>query len=243
MILAAGRRRLSGVGAAGASKRSPSSPEIEWGPSTVRAELAALEAAGYLTHPHTSAGRVPTDSGYRHYVDLLMGSGRAAGGAAGANSALAAAPGDRRGDAGDDGGAGRGHRPGGDGRRRRRRASRRRSTGSRSCRCSRTGWWRSRSPRPATSPAASSSSTGPVDPGLVEWASSYLNESLSGLGVGARMIADRLADPELDRLEADFVATLGGAFTESRAEDGDTSTWRRLAAALRGPPRRPAARG
>ena len=37
----------------------------------------------------------------------------------------------------------------------------------------------------------------PVDPGLVEWASSYLNESLSGLGVGARMIAGRLADPEL----------------------------------------------
>ena len=39
----------------------------------------------------------------------------------------------------------------------------------------------------------------PVDPGLVEWASSYLNESLSGLGVGARMIASRLADPELGR--------------------------------------------
>ena len=37
----------------------------------------------------------------------------------------------------------------------------------------------------------------PVDRGLVEWASSYLNESLSGLGVGARMIATRLADPEL----------------------------------------------
>ena len=38
----------------------------------------------------------------------------------------------------------------------------------------------------------------PVDPGLVEWASSYLNEVLSGLGVGSRMIADRLADDELD---------------------------------------------
>jgi transcriptional regulator of heat shock response len=50
-------------------------PEVEWGSSTVRAELAALEAAGYLTHPHTSAGRVPTDSGYRRYVDLLLASG------------------------------------------------------------------------------------------------------------------------------------------------------------------------
>src|SRR3954447_291834 len=48
---------------------------IEWGPSTVRAELAALEQAGYLTHPHTSAGRVPTDAGYRRYVDLLLESG------------------------------------------------------------------------------------------------------------------------------------------------------------------------
>src|SRR6185295_17978198 len=44
-------------------------------PSTVRAELAALEAAGYLTHPHTSAGRVPTERGYRHHVDLMMEAG------------------------------------------------------------------------------------------------------------------------------------------------------------------------
>ena len=41
------------------SKEVAERPEVEWGPSTVRAELAALEAAGYLTHPHTSAGRVP----------------------------------------------------------------------------------------------------------------------------------------------------------------------------------------
>ena len=57
------------------SKEVAEKPEVEWGPSTVRAELAALEAAGYLTHPHTSAGRVPTDSGYRRYVDLLLESG------------------------------------------------------------------------------------------------------------------------------------------------------------------------
>src|SRR4051794_30687037 len=40
--------------------------------STIRAELAALESEGLLTHPHTSAGRVPTDAGYRFYVDTLM---------------------------------------------------------------------------------------------------------------------------------------------------------------------------
>ena len=41
-------------------------------PSTVRGELAELERAGLLTHPHTSAGRVPTEHGYRVYVDELL---------------------------------------------------------------------------------------------------------------------------------------------------------------------------
>src|SRR5271166_1817080 len=40
--------------------------------ATVRNEMAELEAAGYLVQPHTSAGRVPSDSGYRTYVDELM---------------------------------------------------------------------------------------------------------------------------------------------------------------------------
>src|SRR6478735_6273001 len=57
------------------SKEVAERPEVEWGSSTVRAELAALEAAGYLTHPHTSAGRVPTDAGYRRYVDSMLESG------------------------------------------------------------------------------------------------------------------------------------------------------------------------
>ena len=40
-----------------------------YSPATVRYEMGALEEKGYLTHPHTSAGRVPTDRGYRYYVD------------------------------------------------------------------------------------------------------------------------------------------------------------------------------
>jgi heat-inducible transcriptional repressor len=40
--------------------------------STVRYELAVLEEQGLLTHPHTSAGRVPTDAGYRLFVDRLL---------------------------------------------------------------------------------------------------------------------------------------------------------------------------
>ena len=40
-----------------------------YSPATVRNEMGFLEEKGYLTHPHTSAGRVPTDRGYRYYVD------------------------------------------------------------------------------------------------------------------------------------------------------------------------------
>jgi heat-inducible transcriptional repressor len=41
-------------------------------PSTVRSELAELESLGLLTHPHTSAGRIPTESGYRLYAEELL---------------------------------------------------------------------------------------------------------------------------------------------------------------------------
>lgn len=46
--------------------------------STIRNDLADLEDVGMLAHPHTSAGRVPTDSGYRHYVDVIVGERREA---------------------------------------------------------------------------------------------------------------------------------------------------------------------
>src|SRR5499433_603644 len=45
-------------------------------PATIRNVMADLEEMGYLTHPHTSAGRVPTDKAYRFYVDHLMGTGQ-----------------------------------------------------------------------------------------------------------------------------------------------------------------------
>ncbi|HUG55783.1 MAG TPA: heat-inducible transcriptional repressor HrcA [Candidatus Limnocylindrales bacterium] len=41
-------------------------------PATVRSELAALESLGLLTQPHTSAGRIPTDLGYRYFIESLM---------------------------------------------------------------------------------------------------------------------------------------------------------------------------
>jgi heat-inducible transcriptional repressor len=201
------------------SKEVAERPEVEWGPSTVRAELAALEAAGYLTHPHTSAGRVPTDAGYRLYVDAMLESGLVP---AEPRAELELSRLRREVDE----------------------AMRETTTA-----LARVTDLVAMATAPQPSLAATIhrvevlrlqpnkvvviaiASTGDVtrrifefdcavDSGLVEWASSYLNERLSGLGVGARMIATRLADPGLSGVEADFVATLGSAFTEFIAEDG-----------------------
>ena len=46
--------------------------ESQLSPATIRNVMADLEEIGYLSHPHTSAGRVPTDLGYRYYIDYLM---------------------------------------------------------------------------------------------------------------------------------------------------------------------------
>jgi heat-inducible transcriptional repressor len=201
------------------SKEVAERPEIEWGSSTVRAELATLEAAGFLTHPHTSAGRVPTDSGYRLYVDAMLRSGT-----------MPADPGvelelSRL--------------------RREVDAAMREATAALADVTDLVAMATAPDPsltatihrvevlrlQPSKVVVIAISSTGdvsrrvfaferPVDSGLVEWASSYLNESLSGLGVGARMIESKLADPELSGPEADFVATLGTAFTDLVGEGG-----------------------
>jgi heat-inducible transcriptional repressor len=203
-----------------ASKSIAESSEIEWGPSTVRAELAALEAAGYLTHPHTSAGRVPTEVGYRYYVDRLIESGTPSP-AAGVELELS--------------------------RLRREIDEAMRETTAALAQVTDLVALVT-APAPATATihrvevlrlqpnkvvAIAIASTGaiakrvfefpgPVDPGLVEWASSYLNESLSGMSVGARMIANRLSDPELGPVESRFLATLGPAFTELEQETGES---------------------
>ena len=202
------------------SKGVAERPGIEWGPSTVRAELAALEAAGYLTQPHTSAGRVPTDTGYRHYVDLMVESGRVP--AAPTSAELQVSRLRREVD-----------------------EAMRETTAA----LAQVTDLVAMATAPQRSLAATIhrvevlrlqankvvviaiASTGdvtrrifefdrPLDAGLVAWASSYLNESLSGLGVGARMIAHRLADPELSPVEAEFIATLGSTFTDFVSEDG-----------------------
>jgi heat-inducible transcriptional repressor len=45
---------------------------LGWSPATIRNEMADLEEEGYLIQPHTSAGRIPSDRGYRFYVDFLL---------------------------------------------------------------------------------------------------------------------------------------------------------------------------
>jgi len=51
-------------------------PAVNVSSATVRNDMAALEHEGYLRQPHTSAGRVPTDKGYRYFVDSLRGPGQ-----------------------------------------------------------------------------------------------------------------------------------------------------------------------
>jgi len=46
--------------------------ELPYSSATIRNEMARLEEEGYISHPHTSAGRVPSDQGYRYYAESLM---------------------------------------------------------------------------------------------------------------------------------------------------------------------------
>ena len=55
------------------SKLLQKDPEISVSSATIRNEMAELSNMGLLEQPHTSAGRIPTDEGYRYYVDHLMG--------------------------------------------------------------------------------------------------------------------------------------------------------------------------
>jgi heat-inducible transcriptional repressor len=58
------------------SNHVASAPGVHVSSATVRNEMAVLEQEGYLVQPHTSAGRIPTDKGYRFFVDHLASPGR-----------------------------------------------------------------------------------------------------------------------------------------------------------------------
>jgi heat-inducible transcriptional repressor len=191
-----------------ASKTLAADPEVAASPATIRAELATLEAEGLLTHPHTSAGRVPTDSGFRYFVDKL----------------LPAAPRDRRLDLQLV---------------RREVDEAMRVTSETLSQVTNLMAIVTAPPvetatvrrvevlllQPQVLMVVVITSTGgvtkrvftfdrSVDPGLVAWASAYLNERLEGIGLGARTLQARLRDEGLGASEGGFVGQLAPAFTD-----------------------------
>jgi heat-inducible transcriptional repressor len=184
------------------------SAAFQWGPSTIRHELANLEELGLLAHPHTSAGRVPTEAGYRYFVDRLL-------------------PED----------------PGGPGLslslvRRELDEAMRVTTEALSqvtdllaivsappIETSTIRHIEVLALQPQVLMVVVITSTGgvtkrlftfsrPVDTGLSDWAASYLNERLVGLGLGARMLHQRLHDSSLSATEREFLDALAPVFTE-----------------------------
>jgi heat-inducible transcriptional repressor len=202
-----------------ASRHIATDPELDCGPSTVRNELAVLEEQGLLAHPHVSAGRVPTDAGQRYVVDRLLRAERSLPAparslelsricseiddAVRATSetlsrmtnlvAVVSAP---------------------------------------SMNTSTIKHVEVLALQPQLVLIVIITSTGgvskmlatferPVDPGLVSWAGEYLNERLVGLGLGARMVQQRLLDPGLSTSELEFLARFAPGFSELAHEGED----------------------
>src|SRR5579859_1620356 len=184
---------------------------VQWGPSTIRNELASLEELGLLAHPHTSAGRIPTEAGYRYFVDRLLPQQDVAH----AQPRLALSLVRRELD-----------------------EDRRVTTETLSqvtnllaivtapaIETSTIRHIEVLSLQPQVLMVVVITSTGgvtkriftfarPLDPGLVAWAASYLDEQLVGLGLGARMIQQRLHEPSLAGVESEFLRALAPVFTE-----------------------------
>ena len=192
---------------------------LPWRPSTIRAELAKLEELGLLQHPHTSAGRVPTDSGYRYFVDELLEGGKLPVPRQDFGRSVI----------------------------RREVEETLRATTEQLSQVTNLLAIVSAPPlgtttirhievlllQPQLAMVVVITSTGgvtkrvisydhPVDPGLVDWAGEYLNEALGGMALGARMIPAKLADPGLGAGERDFLGTLAPAFTELEESAEDT---------------------
>ncbi len=193
------------------SKSLASDETLGAGPSTIRSELAWLENHGLLDHPHTSAGRVPTDAGLRYFVDHLLDEApavrvdldlirRELDAAMRLVSvqlsdltdllAVVSAP----------------------------------PLGTATVRHVEV-----LALQPHVVAVVVITSTGGVtrrvftfeervDQGLVNWAAEYLNERLTGTGLGARMLHSRLRDSSLGPRESTFLGVISPTFTE--LEDG-----------------------
>ena len=185
-------------------------------PSTVRSELAALEERGLLTHPHTSAGRIPTETGYRVFADDLLEHVDPQPrefplDLTAAQSEIEAAL---------------------------------QATTEMLSQVNRLLALVSAPPLEATTvkhvevlllqPQVAmvvviTSAGGvtkrlahfeePVDPGLAGWAAEYLNETVAGLQLGTTLLRRRFEDPGLSPRERAFLDTLRPAFTELLAPE------------------------
>jgi heat-inducible transcriptional repressor len=189
-------------------------PDVRWGPSTVRYELAALEELGCLGHPHTSAGRVPTDTGYRHYVDSLLEAGQSPPQVANEFSLELYSV-------------------------RQEVDSAMRMTTETLSRVTDLLAAVSAPPlhtatirhievlllQPCVALVVTISSSGavtkraftfdePVDAGLADWAASFLNERLGGMELGALMLTGKLDSPELTLTERHFLEAISPAFSD-----------------------------
>jgi heat-inducible transcriptional repressor len=191
------------------SKALAADPDVACGPSTIRNELAVLEERGLLAHPHTSAGRVPTDAGYRYFVDRLLPARPEHKGELQLSLV------------------------------RREVDEAMRVTTETLSQVTNLLAIVTAPPiatttlrhvevlplQPQVLMVVVITSTGgvskrvftfdrPVDPGLADWAASYLNEQLVGMGIGSRMLQAKLNDPGLHPTERAFIAQLAPAFTE-----------------------------
>lgn len=190
---------------------------LQVSPSTVRSELNELETLGLLTHPHTSAGRLPTESGYRLYAEELVETVEGRPEALGVDLrtmrdevedalrvttdmlsratrllALVSAP---------------------------------------SLETATIRHVEVLALQPTSVMIVAITSTGgvvkrvyrleePADPGLVTWASEYLSERLAGVRLGSSTVRRRLEAPELSAREREFLALLGSAILDAGAEEG-----------------------
>jgi heat-inducible transcriptional repressor len=184
--------------------------------ATVRNELAELERLGLLTHPHTSAGRIPTDRGYRYYVDRLLE--RPEGRPASFPLDLTEARSEVE--------------------------SALQATTEMLSRVTRLIALVSAPPlqtatvrhvevlmlQPQIVMVVAINSSGdvtkrvyafdlPVDPGLANWAAQYLNDQLVGLSPGSAQLRRRLSDPSLPATERAFLDVLAPAFLEGEAAE------------------------
>lgn len=200
------------------SKLIAADPELDCSSSTVRGELALLEEYGLLAHPHTSAGRVPTDAGQRYIVDRILASGRPSSGPTLQLSLMRQEVEEAM---------------------RLTTETLSRMTNLLAVVCApslntaRIRHIEVLALQPRVVMVVIITSTGgvskmlttfdrPVDPGLVIWAGEYLNDRLVGMDLGARMRHQRLADQSLSATERAFLERLTSAFGDLADEQHDT---------------------